>query len=208
MVGLRRDVFVRVVFLLCLTGKLRYLLVPCLIGIGYLIYPDHHKIAAGIFSFFSGGIAFLLIDKIKAVLGNKLSCCTALIAVAAAWGGVWLMPTLNTYYIMGIAFPASVMFIASLSYLNPDLMKPYAAIGDLSYSSYLLHFPLQIVFVIVVDHLGYAREIFYSPWMLVLFMTFLIPLSLASHRLFEVPVQQALRLRFRAKSDAEQGAGT
>ena len=101
------------------------------------------------------------------------------------------------YLIMGFAFPASVMFIASLSFMNPDLMKPYAAIGDLSYSSYLLHFPLQIVFAMIADHLSYDREIFYSPWMLGLFMAVLIPLSLASHRFFEVPVQRALRLKLK-----------
>jgi peptidoglycan/LPS O-acetylase OafA/YrhL len=49
----------------------------------------------------------------------------------------------------------------------------------------------------VVDRFGYAREIFYSPWMLGLFMAILIPLSFTSHRFFEVPVQRALRSRFR-----------
>lgn len=184
-------------FIVCLLGKLRYLAVPGLIGIAYLIYPDYHKIAAGIFSFFSGGLAFLLINRARYILGQKLSFCVALIAAGLAWVGVWLSPTLNTYYIMGIAFPASVMIIASLSFLNPDLMKRYAAIGDLSYSSYLLHFPLQIAFALAVDHLGYARDIFYSPWMLGLFMAVLIPLSFASHKFFEVPVQRALRSRFR-----------
>lgn len=121
-------------FLLCLTGRLRYLLVPCLIGIGYLIYADHHKLATGIFSFFSGGIAFLLIHKVRAIFGNKLSYCTALVAVVVAWAGVWWAPTLNS-------------------------------------------------------------------------MAVLILLSFASYKLFEVSVQQALRIKFRPKPGTEQGAG-
>lgn len=188
-------------FVLCLTGTLRYLLIPCLLGIGYLMYPEHHKLAAGIVSFFSGGIAFLLLDKVRGILGNKTSVCAALGIVVLAWGGLWFSVGLNSYYIMIIAFPASVMFVASLSFLKPDFMKSFAAIGDLSYSSYLLHFPLQIAFAMVVDRLGYSREIFYSPWMLGLFMATLIPLSFASHRFFEIPAQQALRAWFRGRAE-------
>ncbi|RMT41053.1 hypothetical protein ALP47_200218 [Pseudomonas savastanoi] len=79
-------------------------------------------------------------------------------------------------------------------------MRRFGAIGDVSYSSYLLHFPLQILFAMAFDVLGYSREIFYNAWMLLLFMAVLIPLSFASHRFFEAPVHQWLRRRFKAWS--------
>lgn len=185
-------------FVVCLTRRLFYLLIIALVVIGYIVYPLYYKLGSGIFTFFCGGVASLLLFKSKALLGTVATCCTALLFFVVAWAIIIFSQGSNMYLIMGMAFPATVMFIASLSLINPDLMKPFSAIGDLSYSSYLLHFPLQMLFAMVSDKLGYSREIFYSPWLLALFMVVLIPLSFASHRLFEVPVQHALRARFRA----------
>ncbi len=183
-------------FTVCLMGRCRYLLVPLLIFISWLAYPEYHKLSAGVFSFFSGGLAYLIFARVRSLTGRNTSCIAALIAMLAAWSAVWLSPTLNIYLLMGVAFPASVMFIASVSYVQPTLMKRFGVIGDVSYSSYLLHFPLQILFAMAFDALGYNREIFYNTWMLLLFIAVLIPLSFASHRLYEVPLQHWLRRRF------------
>ncbi|WP_122221833.1 acyltransferase [Pseudomonas syringae group genomosp. 3] len=187
-----------VFFIVCLMGKARYFLVPTLIVASWLTYPEYHKLSAGVFSFFSGGLAFLIFARFTSLTGRKACCISAFITMLIAWSVVWLCPTLNIYFLMGIAFPASVVFFASLSYLSPDFMKQFRAVGDISYSSYLLHFPLQIVFAVTFDALGYTREIFYNAWMLLLFMAVLIPLSYASHRFFEAPVQQWLRRWFKA----------
>lgn len=189
-----------VFFLLCLTGKARYLLIPGLIALAWYMYPEHYKLAAGVFCFFCGGVAYLLLERLITLLGGRASCALTLAVAVATWLWLWWSPVLNMYLIMGIALPASVMFVASLSELSPTLMKRFGAVGDVSYSSYLLHFPLQIVFAMITDSLGYSRDVFYSPWLLVLFMAVLIPLSFASHRLFEAPVQRALRRRFKSWS--------
>lgn len=185
-------------FLICVGGKWRYLLMPCLLAAGFMLYPLNYKLGSGLFTFFAGGIAFVIMHLLLKRIGARNVCGITLILSIAAWSTVAMAPV-NNYFIMGIAFPVSVIFIASLSWLRPTLMKPLATIGDLSYSSYLLHFPLQILFALAVDQLGYTREVFYSPWMLLLFMGVLVPLSLISHRLFEVPAQRVLRARFKAR---------
>lgn len=182
-------------FIVCLTSKLRYVLVPALLVTGFVTYSINYKLGSGIFTFFCGGVAFFALKTLESLFGGKVTCFAILIMALIVWTIVVSSPVLNIYFIMGLVFPVSVMFLASLSLLNPDLMKPFASIGDLSYSSYLLHFPLQILFAIVTDRLGYGRDIFYSSWMLILFMAILIPLSFASHRFFEVPVQRARRKR-------------
>lgn len=187
-------------FLICLTGRFRYLLAAGLLAAGYALYPYNYKLGSGLLCFFAGGMALLIMQALGRFLTARTLCAISLILSALAWTFVVATEVRPTYFIMGIAFPVSVMFIASLSWLWPDLLKPWAVIGDLSYSSYLLHFPLQIVFALSVDRLGYTRDIFYSPWMLLLFMAVLIPISLASHRWFEVPVQSALRTRFKTRS--------
>jgi peptidoglycan/LPS O-acetylase OafA/YrhL len=188
-------------FVVCLTRNLRYLLIPCLIALGAYIYPSQYKLGSGIFTFFCGGAAYFVLDYMARYVSMKSIAFTALVFTIAAWAYIWQSPTMNIYFLMGIAYPLSVMTFAAIGFEYTNFMKPFAAIGDISYSSYLLHFPLQLCFAMTVDHLGYDRDIFYNSWMLALFMAILIALSFASHRLFEVPAQRAIRSAFRKRSE-------
>ena len=188
-------------FLACMSRNLRYLLIPCLVVLGAAIYPSQYKLGSGIFTFFCGGAAYIALDHAAKLTSMKVVACTALALSMAAWAYIWQSTNLNIYFLMGIAFPLSVMTLAATGLKYTNFMKPFAAIGDISYSSYLLHFPLQLCLAMTVDYLGYGREIFYSPWMLALFMGILIPLSFASHRLFEVPAQRAIRSAFRKRAE-------
>ncbi|KFE43827.1 acyltransferase family protein [Pseudomonas syringae] len=182
-----------IMFITCLTRQARYLVIPCLIVLGYNVYPGHYKLGSGIFTFFCGGVAFIFMDSLMKQVGIKLFLLIAALVATTAWSFVLLSQTLNVYFLMGVAFPALVMLLAAISCAFPTFLRPFAAVGDISYSSYLLHFPLQIIFAVAVDSMGSGRDIFYSPWMLALFMTVLIPLSYGSHRFFEAPTQRALR---------------
>jgi len=74
--------------------------------------------------------------------------------------------------------------------------KPFrrlAFLGNATYSSYLLHFPLQLLMVIVVDAIGWQRGIFYSPFMFLAFLSITIGSSLLVHRYFEMPAQKFIR---------------
>jgi peptidoglycan/LPS O-acetylase OafA/YrhL len=76
--------------------------------------------------------------------------------------------------------------------------RPLSFLGDISYSSYLLHYPLQLAFIFVVVLLNGAFEpaLFRSPWMMLLFFAILIAASLLSFRYFEAPLRTALRLAY------------
>lgn len=68
-----------------------------------------------------------------------------------------------------------------------------AFLGNATYSSYLLHFPLQLLTVIVVDRMGWSRSFFWSPVAFLGYLIVVVGLSLVVYREFEVAAQKRLR---------------
>jgi peptidoglycan/LPS O-acetylase OafA/YrhL len=81
------------------------------------------------------------------------------------------------------------------------LNKKWALLGNCSYAMYLIHFSLQITFVLIIDAFHINRLVLRSPITLFIFFLILIPLSLITYYYFELPAQEKLRNRFvKAKS--------
>lgn len=182
-----------VFFLICLTGRARYALAIASIAAGYFIYQSNYKIGTGVFTFFCGGTAYLICDFLLKRIGQTATAIVATSVAIASWVALVRIPGLNMFLLTGIAYPASIALLALLDRYFQRLTSKLSFIGDISYSSYLIHFSLQIVFAMVVDSLDLSRDIFYSPWIMITFLTMLIPICLASHKLFEMPLQKTIR---------------
>jgi peptidoglycan/LPS O-acetylase OafA/YrhL len=72
-------------------------------------------------------------------------------------------------------------------------MTGLSRLGDLTYASYLIHFPLQLVLVIGVDALGFGRAVFLSPIALASFVVGTFLLSTLVYHHFERPAQDMVR---------------
>lgn len=181
-------------FLVCLAGRWRWLLAVIACGVGLMLYPQSYKVGSGLLCFFLGGIAYGLLEQLRHRAGSGAALVVSTTTALAAWAyQVVVADAANSYLIMCLCFPATLAMLAAAGLHWPGLWRSTAWVGDISYASYLLHFPLQIVFAIVVDSLGLAREVFYQPWLMLLFFALLIPLSLACHQWFERPAQRYLR---------------
>jgi len=94
-----------------------------------------------------------------------------------------------------LLFPLTILTLALLEAQRGTLGKRLAFLGDISYSTYLLHFPLQLMFVSVAFICAVPSAFFCTPLALLLFFLALIPLSLCSYHFFERPCQSWLRSR-------------
>jgi peptidoglycan/LPS O-acetylase OafA/YrhL len=73
------------------------------------------------------------------------------------------------------------------------LFERIAPAADMTYSSYLVHFPIQIAMVIVTDRLGYGRLLYNEPWMLAIFLGLVFSSAWWVHHGFERPAQSLIR---------------
>lgn len=181
-------------FLVCQAGRWRWLLAAVAFGLGIWLYPEHYKLGSGVLCFYIGGVTYGLLEWLRRCLGPGGTVVVTTLGCLAAWG--WQMVGLegvNAYLVMCLGFPLTLMMLAAANYRWPTLLRSWAGLGEISYSSYLLHFPLQIVFVMVADELGCSRAVFYQEWVLVLFLAVLLPLSFWCYRWVERPVQRYLR---------------
>lgn len=201
-------------FLLCRRLPVRAPLLLLLSAAGFtLIASWYEPIGRGVGSFFLGGCMVL---AWRAVLASRRRDAWRRgigFAGAAAWLGTlalaqagmhdvvlpaWLAGSVDAvshHWGPVVLFPLTILWLALAESRHAGLGRHWAWLGDLSYSSYLLHFPLQMLVMALVMLLPVTRAIFYSPIVFLLFFAVLIALSLASHRWFEVPVQRALRTR-------------
>jgi peptidoglycan/LPS O-acetylase OafA/YrhL len=113
--------------------------------------------------------------------------------------GPWAAPLVE-HFIVYVLFSSTIVSLVVLELRKGSFARPLAWIGDLTYSSYLLHFPIQICIALLVSY-GLIRPKFYlSPVALASFFLLLVPLSYATFRCFERPVQNALRRFFQRRS--------
>jgi len=93
-------------------------------------------------------------------------------------------------------------FVAAFSLVDSaiglDLSK-CVPLGALTYSSYLLHFPLQLAAVLVVDALGISRSIFFSSFVFLSFLIIIFGLAWIAYCRFEMPAQNAIRTLWLAR---------
>ena len=181
-------------------------IVPVLIAtLAFLVELGFHStVGRGILSFFLGGAVYRAYRAIVAsshataitrgaaylAVGSWLATLLLALPDAPALPALW---GLEKRWPCLVLFPITILSLALLETRRGSLGKRLAWVGDISYSSYMLHFPLQMIVVVVIARLKLGTSIYYSPWFMAFFFGLLVLISLASHRYFELPAQGFLR---------------
>jgi peptidoglycan/LPS O-acetylase OafA/YrhL len=195
-------------FLVCRQGITR---VPALFalsfGVGGVVSTFNLPLGNGLACFFIGGLAFRAYAVLVEKKINDQTLVVVLILASMAWwltvlgagdtarfetGKYDFVPRLFPIYVL---YPLTLI-AAALAETRWKFGKRFSLLGDISYSMYLIHFPLQLAVVILVIRMKVYRSVFYSPIFFVLFVTVLILLSFASHKYLEMPAQRWIRANF------------
>jgi peptidoglycan/LPS O-acetylase OafA/YrhL len=209
-----------VFFLMCrYAGALRRALILPMIVVGLALHAVHAPVGEGIFSFFLGGLAYHAYLRIRAAgfigTGSKVALVLLpllwLVAIALAWSGpppAWttgetdpgLGEQVSRFLVVGLLFPLTILALTVIETARGSLLRCLAFLGDWSYSTYLLHFPLQLGFVLALQALGKDRSFFTAPLSLLTFFALLLVLSWLSFRFYELPARRAIRAWYRRRS--------
>jgi len=95
-----------------------------------------------------------------------------------------------------LLYPLMILSALNVLYINKFLsLKPFTYIGELSYSIYLIHFPMQLILVTFLPMAGLFPN--YNSWTgMAIFITATIALASLSYHLVEKPVQNFIRRKF------------
>jgi len=208
-------------FLLCRVTRPRLAISLALSAVGYTIVARHDVlIGRGVGSFFLGGAMFAIYDWcVSTGLVRALSFVLPP-ALVASWLYVarvpgrllrlgampWRSEHVEAFWpVPVLLFPLTIFTLVIVETRRGTLGRRLSPLGDISYSSYLLHFPLQLATALLVVLAGIDQRLFLSPVALGAFFAVLIPISLASYRWFEAPMQRWLRSRLGARARAADG---
>ncbi len=85
----------------------------------------------------------------------------------------------------------SILYIFNLKFFHKINSTIFSFFGNLTYSVYLIHFPVQIIIYLFLDKANY--KIFNSPLVFISFISSTVFLGYLSFNYFERPIQSKLR---------------
>ena len=212
-----------VFFAVMVSGSDRIRTPVYLVLLGVLVFfLFNEMIGRGLIGFFVGGLLYELSERIKKRGDARRIALWSAALAGLAWlvvvGDIYLGPLETAYdrltgflpqnfallyklerpnvLLLLFILTASPLTILALALHEQVLGGRYQRVsflGDISYSSYLLHFPMQLALALLALRFGWQPQVFMNGWALVTFYAVLIALSAASYHLFERPLQSLIR---------------
>jgi peptidoglycan/LPS O-acetylase OafA/YrhL len=185
------------------TGFMPTLLVAVVFGAA-VIFIKNAIFTCGLL-FFGGILIFQVVDFTRrftataalmlAAAGVAGSCCLTIILALSG------RPLFETVIMYG-CLPAVLFATAILDTRLKPVPKVLHWVGDITYSTYLLHFPVILTILIVCNANGIAYDSPDSPAFLIAYIATVVGLGTLTYRYFEMPMQERIRAFYRRRARA------
>lgn len=183
-----------------LSYMLRNILLICisclLIGL-FITLNIYYSFGVGIVCFFIGGLIFYIHNYII----NKKIENHALIVATISFFLISYIIFINPYnlsiYIRDLLaffllFPILILILSFIDLFKISFFKKASLFGDLSYSVYIIHFPIQLIMVTLCLLFSYNLN-FAEPLVLLFFIVLTFAISYLSYKYLEVPMRNFIR---------------
>eukprot|EP00102_Acyrthosiphon_pisum_P017134 XP_008188377.1 PREDICTED: uncharacterized protein HI_0392-like [Acyrthosiphon pisum] len=176
-----------------------------MILLGALLYSCNYNISVGIFSFFIGGALAMSCEHLSSKMSKIWLLVISLIILSAGLSILIYRSEFNALWVAALFFAPVIFTFTSISAISPLFLKRFKFLGDISYSLYLIHFPLMILASIFVNKLGIDKSIYLQEYFFISFVVVLTLLGFISHYYFEMPIMKLIRNSSRKQtSNAEE----
>ena len=137
--------------------------------------------------FFSGVIVYLITTYFNK---PKILILISLILIAASFVGNY-----KTY----LFCPFAVLLFSQIDYLikTKSIQNLFSSLGDLTYSIYLIHVPLQILIIINFDIFNLSETVYATKTFFIFFMILLMIISYFCFLKYEKPLNYKIRKKFK-----------
>lgn len=186
-------------FGLCRLGVTRWWQVLGLIGLAGVVYASKrtdHPIVLCVFFFYLGALTHLAHEAVQRLgAGLQRGLAAGMVALLAAGTAVTALGLLRPMFYTALLAPLAILLL--LRWVRPtsaSMRSLIATLGNTTYASYLLHFPLQLL-VAVLSGGQPERLPLASPAWLLGYLGLTFGLAVLTYRGLEVPAQAWLRAR-------------
>lgn len=145
--------------------------------------------------FYAGGLAAFVLVGVQHTRAERLALLLA--ALALPVGVVALRQALVPDTLANIGLATVTVYLAAAVHVPRTLSRAAQALGNLTYSSYLVHLPIQIAAMMALTAAG-SRVPAQHVWFLLTYLGVVLVASTLVFRWLEMPAQDALRRRFLA----------
>ena len=102
---------------------------------------------------------------------------------------------LNKIIILSIFFPSLINLFYLINNYSPRFGKKLSLIGDISYSIYLIHFPLILATLMILNIFNLKVD-FNSMTIFCTYLIFTFLISFFSYNFLEIPLKKILRKKY------------
>jgi len=164
--------------------------------ISIILFFKFKFIGYGGYCFFVGGLSFMVTDKLK--LSNQIKImffCLIIFLSIMFLINFNISSITNKIISLTIFFPSIINLLYLINNRYPQLGGKVSILGDISYSIYLIHFPIILIILFLLNILDLRINFDKSAVFLTyLNITFLI--SFCSYKFLEIPLKGILRNKY------------